>query len=70
MCQGWWTEARNADEKSGMQARVTKQRESVEETRREIPWIELGSLVRDFGQQWNMATSQNSSAESKLEGTH
>jgi len=27
MCERWWTEARNADEKSGMQARGTKQRE-------------------------------------------
>ena len=29
MCEGWWTEARNADERSGMQARGTKQRELV-----------------------------------------
>ena len=48
MCEGWWTEARNADERSGMQARGTKQRELVEETPREFPWIESGSLVRDF----------------------
>ena len=31
-----------------MQARGTKQRELVEDTRRELPWIESGSLVRDF----------------------
>jgi len=31
-----------------MQARGTKQRELVEETPREFPWIESGSLVRDF----------------------
>jgi len=48
MCEGWWTEARNADERSGMQARGTKQRELVEDTPRELPWIESGSLVRDF----------------------
>ena len=47
MCEGWWTEARNADERSRMQARGTKQRESVEDTPRELPWIESGSLVRD-----------------------
>ena len=34
MCEGWWTEARNADEKSRMQARGTKQRELVEDTPR------------------------------------
>jgi len=44
MCKGWWTEARNADERSGMHARGTKQRELVEDTPRELPWIE----VRDF----------------------
>jgi len=48
MCEGWWTEARNADERSGMQARGTKQRELIEDTPRELPWIESGSLVRDF----------------------
>jgi len=48
MCEGWLTEARNADERSGMQARGTKQRELVEHTPRELPWIESGSLVRDF----------------------
>ena len=48
MCEGWWTEARNANEKSGMQAQGTKQRELVEETSREFPWIESGSLVREF----------------------
>ena len=39
MCDGWWTEARNADEKShgGIQARGTKQLELVEETPREFP---------------------------------
>jgi len=31
-----------------MQARGTKQRELVEDTPRELPWIESGSLVRDF----------------------
>jgi len=48
MCEGWWAEARNADERCGMQARGTKQRELVEDTSRELPWIESGSLVRDF----------------------
>ena len=48
MCEGWWTEARDADEKSGMQARGTKQPELVEDTPQELPWIESGSLVRDF----------------------
>jgi len=48
MCKGWWTEARNADERSGMQARGTKQRKFVEDTPRELPWIESGSLVPDF----------------------
>jgi len=48
MCEGWWTEARITDERSGMQARGTKQRELVEDTPRELPWIESGSLVRDF----------------------
>jgi len=48
MYAGWWTEARNADERSGMQARGTKQHELVEDTHRELPWIESGSLVRDF----------------------
>ena len=47
MCEGWWTEARNADKRSGMQARGTKQRVLVEDTPRELP-IESGSLVRDF----------------------
>ena len=46
--EGWWTEARNADERSGMQARGTKQRELVEDTPRELLWIESRSLVRDF----------------------
>ena len=31
-----------------MRARGTKQRELVEDTPRELPWIESGSLVRDF----------------------
>ena len=48
MCEGWRIETRNADERSGMQARRTKQRELVEETFRELPWIESGSLVRNF----------------------
>jgi len=48
MCEEWWTEARNADERSGMQARGTKQRELVEDTSRELPSIKSGSLVRDF----------------------
>jgi len=48
MCEGWWTEARNADERNGMQARGTKQRKLVQDTPRELPWIESGSLVRDF----------------------
>jgi len=48
MCEGWWTEARNADERSGMQARGTKQRKSAEDTPRELLWLESGSLVRDF----------------------
>ena len=48
MCEGWWTEARNVDERSGMQARGTKQRELVEENPRELPWIESGSLMRDL----------------------
>ena len=38
MCEGWWTEARNADERSGMHARGTKQHELVEDTPRELPW--------------------------------
>jgi len=37
MCEGWWTEARNADERSGMQARGTMQHELVEDTLREFP---------------------------------
>jgi len=48
MCEGWWTEARNADGRNGMQARGTQKRELVEDTPRELPWIESGSLVRDF----------------------
>jgi len=48
MCEGLWTEATNADEKSRIQARGTMQCELVEETSRELPWIESGSLVRDF----------------------
>jgi len=48
MCKEWWTEARNADEKSVMQARGTMQRELVKEIPREHPWIESGSLVREF----------------------
>ena len=48
MCEERWTEARNADERSGMQARGTKQRKLVQDTPRELPWIESGSLVRDF----------------------
>ena len=44
MNEGWWTEARNADERNGMQARGTKQHELVEDTPRELPWIESGSL--------------------------
>jgi len=48
MCEGWWIEVRNDDERSGMQARGTKQRELVGDTPREFPWIESGSLVRDF----------------------
>ena len=48
MCEGWWTEARNADVRIGMHARGTKQRELVEDTPQELPRIESGSLVRDF----------------------
>jgi len=48
MCEGWWTEARNADERSGIQARGTKQRGLVEDTPRKLPWIRSASLVRDF----------------------
>jgi len=48
MCEGWWTEARKAGEKSGMQARGTKQRKSFEETPPEFLWIKSGSLVQDF----------------------
>ena len=67
MCEGWWTEARNADERSGMQARGTKQRELVEDTPRKLPWIESGSLVRDFWSaveyggipEWNTAVYQS-----------
>jgi len=31
-----------------MQARGTKQRELVEDTPRELPWVESGSLLQDF----------------------
>jgi len=48
MCEGLWTEATNADERSGMQARGTKQRELVVDTPQEPLRIESGSLVRDF----------------------
>jgi len=48
MCKQWWKEARNADERSGMRTRGTKQRELVEDTPRELLLIESGSLVRDF----------------------
>jgi len=48
MCEGWWTEARNADERSGMQERATENRELVEDAPRELPWIESGSVVQDF----------------------
>jgi len=48
MCEGWWTEATNADEKNRMQVRGTKQRKFVEETPRELPWIGSGSLVQVF----------------------
>jgi len=48
MCEGWWTEARNADERSGMKARGRKQHEFVQDTLRELPWIESGSLVQEF----------------------
>jgi len=47
MCKRLWTEARNDDEKSGMKARGTTQRELVKETPRELPWIESGSLVQE-----------------------
>jgi len=40
-CRKWIREKR-------MQARGTKQRELVEDTPRELPWVESGSLVRDF----------------------
>jgi len=36
ICEGWWTEARNADERIEMQARGTKQRILVEDTPREL----------------------------------
>jgi len=48
MREGWWTEARHADERTGMQARGTRQCELFEDTPRKLPWIESGSLVRDF----------------------
>jgi len=44
MCEGWWTEFRNVDEKGGMQAQGTRQRELVAETPREFPWIESGNV--------------------------
>jgi len=37
ICEGWWTEARNANEKGGMQARGNKQHKLVRETPREFP---------------------------------
>ena len=46
MCEGWWTEASNADKRSGMQARGMKQRELVEDTPGELPWIESGCEVK------------------------
>ena len=48
MREGWWTEATNAEKRTGMQARGTKQCKWFEDTPRELPWIETGSLVRDF----------------------
>ena len=39
ICEGWWIEARNVDERSGMQAQGKKQRELVEGTPRELSWI-------------------------------
>ena len=47
VCEECWTEARNANERSGMQAWGTKQRELVEDTPRELPWIASGSLLQD-----------------------
>jgi len=40
MREEWWTEVRNADLKSGTQARGTKQRQLIAATPREFPWIE------------------------------
>jgi len=70
MCEGWWTEARNADERSGMQARGTKQRKLVEDTPRELLWMNQDHWREISGQQWIAVAYQNSSADSKLEGTH
>ena len=69
MCEGWWTEARNADERSGMQARGTnanyfKTLLGSSRGSNQDHWCEI------VGQQWNTAAPQNSSADSNLEGTH
>ena len=63
-------EARNADERSGMQARGTKQRELVEDPPRVLPWIESGSLVRDFWSAVEYGGIPEFLGSSKLEGTH
>jgi len=47
MCEKW-TEVRKGDEKSGMQAQETQQRELVEDTPRKFSWIKSGLLARDF----------------------
>jgi len=51
MCEGWWTEARNADQKSGIQARGTKQRELVEEISLSSRGSNQDQWCDTFGQQ-------------------
>jgi len=58
MCEAWWTEATNVNERSGMQARGMKQRELVQNTPRELPWIKSDHWCEIFGQQWNRKAIQ------------
>jgi len=68
MCEEWWTEAKNADEKSGIPARGTaaKQRQFICKNSVGVPVDQNRMIGESFSQQWKNEASQNSSADQNI----
>jgi len=68
MCEEWWTEAKNADEKSGIPARGTaaKQRQFICKNSVGVPVDQIRMIGESFSQQWKNEASQNSSADQNI----